>query len=751
MNTNNFIYNSTDSNKTPIKPYTTANGYDIYIFQQNTKINIKFNNTVTGQLIIVGPGGNGNNANNSNAGRGGIGSAYIYDPSVTFYGENYEYTIEIPNGTIPNSEGDKNYYTKTFIRCIDIMEYAIKAYSNPQRSNGYKNNVKVSDYQSGGDISNEKNICKAGAPGTYNPIKINPLTFWLGGGGAGGNNYKFFFGEYGCGGNAGTGLGGSSCNNVVSGKNAYYMSDGDNIYAGNGGGGCGKFTLNNNPRTFGNGSPGIIVIVIPTTSPTIPTFGSRGYKQYLANNKNIMGKILNVNNNYFVEDNLNYPGNDINFNKGMNQTDCASKCDNDVNCVGFAINPDGCWTKKALKNQVYTDNLKTYIKSNTKPISSNSNLRQLNFSCPTVDGVNCYDDVSKFDKPPIQINQLSCNTTFDPNNIAKTLKFNSGPNFINPDTCENIFNNYNLFPTNNPLAVISTDVNTSINNIITNSTELSNLATQYQNSFKNINSDTDVINNINKILQQAPLKIACCNRNKNVNTETLSPAIKVPLTPKVYKDNKILAELNYQNRSFTIPANSCPANLKPNSDDCNVFYATYCQNYYNYLKSKKLSDAEILKVIPDCGCYFPKTSAQQFYPQGTPSICYKDGCVQNSISYLDPSSQGQQCSLTVCQNILNTTIGSSTDSSIEITPTLENNCGQYGSITSNQNNKNSPNASSSSNASNASNISNASNESIPSEISPINFGMFSSDNYTTYIIVAIVIVLIFCCCSFLGK
>jgi hypothetical protein len=140
------------------------------------------------------------------------------------------------------------------------------------------------------------------------------------------------------------------------------MADGNNIYAGNGGGGAGR-GRGSPEKPGGTGSPGIIVIVIPTTSPIISTFSSRGYKQYSANNKNIMGKISNVNNNYFVEDNLNYPGDDINFNKGMNQTNCASICDNDVNCVGFVVNPTGCWTKKALKNQVYdNNNLKTYIK-----------------------------------------------------------------------------------------------------------------------------------------------------------------------------------------------------------------------------------------------------------------------------------------------------------------------------------------------------------------------------------------------------
>ena len=440
------------------------------------------------------------------------------------------------------------------------------------------------------------------------------------------------------------------------------------------------------------------------------TLSSRGYKQYLANNKNIMGKITTVDNNYFADaDNIDYYGNDINFYKGMNKTDCAPKCDNDVNCVGFAVDPNGCWTKNALKSQYVKNNLKTYIKSNTKPTSSNSNLRQLNFSCPSVNGETCYDDVTKL-SPPQKINQLSCNTTFDPNNIAKTLKFNDGPNFINSKTCQNIFTNYNLYPTNNPLAVIGSDINTNIINTITDPIQISNLTNQYQNSFKNVNS-TDVTNNINKVLQETPLKIACCNRNNNVNTETLISSIKGSLSPQVFKENKTFAELNYENKNFEIPANTCPANLTSNSDDCNVFYATYCQNYYNYLKSKGLLDADILKQIPDCGCYFPNSIAQKNYPKDAPSICYKDGCEKDSISYLDPSSEGKQCNLTVCQNILN-----STDPSTKINPTLEKNCGQYISKDTKNNNISSKNS-----------TNNNSN---------------NQDNTTLYIVITIIVIII---------
>ena len=102
---------------------------------------------------------------------------------------------------------------------------------------------------------------------------------------------------------------------------------------------------------------------------------------------------------------------------------------------------------------------------------------------------------------------------------------------------------------------------------------------------------------------------------------------------------------------------------------------------YNYLESKEINDREKLNLIPECACYFPLTREQQFFPSGTPRICFTDGCNSNE-AYLDPTSINPDgtprvCDMTVCQNIIDTSNLSTEGGNANIGATLENNCGQY--------------------------------------------------------------------------
>jgi len=90
-----------------------------------------------------------------------------------------------------------------------------------------------------------------------------------------------------------------------------------------------------------------------------------------------------------------------------------------------------------------------------------------------------------------------------------------------------------------------------------------------------------------------------------------SSKIFTSLSPTVNSANKTLSNLDWQNTQFVVPANTCPANLHRGSSDCNVFYASYCTNMYDYLQSKGLIDKEKLLQIPECACYFPNTKEQQ--------------------------------------------------------------------------------------------------------------------------------------------
>lgn len=718
-----FIIDSSTGEK--IIPYDTTNNYNIYFFQKNTSINIKFNTTVVGKFIVVGPGGDGNpmQSDTNWQGSGGIGSPYVFNNNFTFYGSNYQYEITVPDGTIPNLT-KQNYSSKTSLVGPNI-NCVIEASSYPQKSVAYLNGNNVMIHQNGGEKS-FGNYCNPGEPQKYEPITIGKYNFWLGGGGSGGNT-KTSGSYHEHGGKSGRGYGAGQldqpCNDCnrecYPGDNARYITNwvgtaplnfvipkiqtqettqnksdqnksaftkslqnivilvpptDTDIFAGNGGGGGGRNKIG------GSGSPGLIVIAIPVQYQQTLTFSEMGYSNY----NNLMGKAL--------------------------------------------ITSD----------------------------SENSNLRQSNFYCPSIDNKTCYNDVSKLNYPPINpISELNCNATFDANNINKTFTFVEGVNSIEPSICKKIYENYNLYPTTNPLVVVGNNPNSSITNNILNNSELTSIASQNSNIFTNINTTTDIINSINNVLEETPLKLACCKRSQN-DTTSKSTNVKTSLSPYVASENPLLSNLNYQNKIFTIPENSCPVNLYKGSENCNAFFSSYCANLYDYLDSKGLSNNEKLLQIPECACYFPKTKEQQFYPAGTPSICFKDGC-NSSVAYLDPSSikpdgSQVQCDMTVCQNIVNTA-GLTAGGSANVSPVLENNCGQYlpqesdntvvkdnpqnqTNLTNQANLTNQTNLTNQANLTNQGNLTNQAN--IPSSSSQSN----SLDNNSVTIIIVIIIFII---------
>jgi hypothetical protein len=273
----------------------------------------------------------------------------------------------------------------------------------------------------------------------------------------------------------------------------------------------------------------------------------------------------------------------------------------------------------------------------------------------------------------------STSNSDDEPNLANNFKFLNDDKSIDGGVCKNIFDIYNLYPTKNKLAIVNPSINSSITNTIEDHNRLTELASQYSGSFTNINTDDDIKSSINQVLENTPLKLACCKRIPSDNTQK-SAKIFTSLSPDINSKNKTLSELNWQNSQFTVPANTCPTNLYKGSADCNVFHASYCANMYDYLQSKGLKDKDKLLQIPECACYFPNTKEQEFYPAGTPSVCYKEGC-NSGEAYIDPSSMQpdgsvKQCDMTVCQNIVNTA-GLTAGGSANINPTLKNNCGQF--------------------------------------------------------------------------
>jgi hypothetical protein len=279
----------------------------------------------------------------------------------------------------------------------------------------------------------------------------------------------------------------------------------------------------------------------------------------------------------------------------------------------------------------------------------------------------------------LNVNPTPSNNIYDINCIqSDQTKTKSNSNIEPANFCKTKFDYYNLYPSTNPLVIRGKNINQAIPNTINNDITLNNLASKYRNFIPQIYTPQDIKNGINTLMENAPIKLACCGRTNNTNNSELKLNTRVPLNPDIAKKSPLYNSFNFQPEIITIPPNSCPANLTPNSTDCNAFFGVYCENVINTFNEQKLPQTEFIKYAPECACYVPKTPEQKYYPAGAPSICYKDGCTQNSISYLDETSQGPnaKCDMTICQNIVNTA-GLTAGGNANITPTLQNQCGQY--------------------------------------------------------------------------
>lgn len=287
------------------------------------------------------------------------------------------------------------------------------------------------------------------------------------------------------------------------------------------------------------------------------------------------------------------------------------------------------------------------------------------YTCASIDGKNCLKNLNINMQPLSPLKNITCETYNTPVESPTNL-------------CQTAFNYWNLYPSTNPLVIRSRNINQSIPNTITNQSTLNNLASSYQNFITNTNTSQGIINGINTLMENTPIKLACCGRLSNLNETSLNLNVRIPLSPEVAAENPRLKSFDFQRQILTIPENSCPSSLSPNSGDCNAFFGVYCENVINVFNQQNLPTSEFIQYAPECACFAPKTASQQFYPSGTPTICYKDGCSSGTISYLDSTSQGPnaKCDMTVCQNIVNTA-GLTAGGSANISPTLQNNCGQY--------------------------------------------------------------------------
>jgi len=228
---------------------------------------------------------------------------------------------------------------------------------------------------------------------------------------------------------------------------------------------------------------------------------------------------------------------------------------------------------------------------------------------------------------------------------------------------------------NNDIITLSNNsIYDSMNNIITDSTTLTNLANQHINTLASlpnidINSNQGITNAFNMILSMTPLQVGCCMRKQSDNTARSVLIRKTPSTPN---------KNGFQNKILSIPAGTCPATYYQGSEACDTFYDVYCANInkaFLDIYGPNFVSNDYVAFAPECACYAPRTLGEKQYPPGIPPACYKTNCsVSGPTSYPDLISRTTPCDLTICSSIINTA-GMQAGGDATVTPTVTQQCG----------------------------------------------------------------------------
>ena len=298
-----------------------------------------------------------------------------------------------------------------------------------------------------------------------------------------------------------------------------------------------------------------------------------------------------------------------------------------------------------------------------KEVLGKINSSFTDFLCPTYDSKTC-----------VEASKLKFPMT---NGLKEKLCGN--PPFTDEENiCKTIFDDYNLYASNNPLIIRGKNSQQQIKNTITDPIKLKEFVKNYSQYMDDPNSPEGIETGLSKVMDKAGLKQGCCFRNQGDNL-TRSANILVPISPDlaVKTENVLYKKMDYQKGKLTIPEGACPANLYGGSEDCNAFYDVYCQNAYNLWKGQNFKadnpNTSFIEFAPQCGCYEPAPKDLSKYEAVAPKKCYNTNCQPGLTTYLDPYSRKEQCSYTICENIIKT--GNLSDSSVEINPVIQNNCG----------------------------------------------------------------------------
>lgn len=214
-------------------------------------------------------------------------------------------------------------------------------------------------------------------------------------------------------------------------------------------------------------------------------------------------------------------------------------------------------------------------------------------------------------------------------------------------------------------------------NQVDNENLLNSISTNNPDIFKNITDNTEIVDKINNILQEGPLKLGCCLKNNSTNNMQANDtniSYMVPLTEQVADKNEQLKSFKYQRKNLVIPADSCPSEYNTNSNKCNAFIEIYCENLIKEFDKLNLPIDQFKSYCPECACYAPKTEIEKKY-NNVPNKCFLQGCSSSGIAYISPNSQDVSCNSAVCKNIIDT--NNLSGEKVNINVQVENQCGYY--------------------------------------------------------------------------
>jgi hypothetical protein len=216
-----------------------------------------------------------------------------------------------------------------------------------------------------------------------------------------------------------------------------------------------------------------------------------------------------------------------------------------------------------------------------------------------------------------------------------------------------------------------------INNNLTNQELVQDLANQANINSSNLN---DIQNRLNQYLDDTTIKRACCmgraGPNKGDGSTGINVKIPIPDGYNLNQDiNKNLeTQFQYIEKTVYVPQEMCDPQWQKFQPYCDNFMNVYCANQakaFTDLNNGNFDQGTWKLYAKECSCYAPPNPSYA----SAPHTCYMNGCAEGDPGvYVDPSSRGKQCDMTVCTSILNAA-GIQAGGSANINSQVEQNCG----------------------------------------------------------------------------